>query len=101
FSGGGEEEDSFGLHAFNIATGQRILRSCQSRCVFRFQFNSCSLGYPDEEPEGIPFWDLDNGAAPGVGGQLHTILLDNDLGTSDVYLKHYRVRAVPAGVAVS
>jgi FlgD Ig-like domain/HYR domain len=89
-SGGGTESDSFGMHAFDLATGQRITRSCQSGCAWRFEFNSCAWGYPDEEPEGITFWDLDNGAAPGIRGQLHAILLDNDLGISDVFLKHYR-----------
>jgi hypothetical protein len=46
-----------------------------------------------EEPEGLTFWDLDaDGRAPGLRGQLHVVLLDNDLVTADdVYVKHYRL----------
>ena len=29
------------------------------------------------------------------GGQLHAILLDNDLTSDDFFLKHYRVKTAP------
>jgi hypothetical protein len=45
-----------------------------------------------EELEGIDIWDLDNGAAPGVNGQIHVLMLDNDLASADdLYFKHYAV----------
>lgn len=46
-----------------------------------------------EEPEGLTFWDLDGRGAPGLpGGQLHVILLDNDVTSGDeIYIKHYRL----------
>lgn len=45
-----------------------------------------------EEPEGLTFWDLDTGQAPGLpGGQLHVILLDNDASGDEIYIKHYRL----------
>lgn len=48
-----------------------------------------------EEPEGLDWWDLDDGAAPGIRGQLHVLLLDNDLIDADgVYFKHYRVAGI-------
>ena len=59
-----------------------------------------------EEPEGVTFWDLDApGApqAPGVGGQVHALMLDNellsewDLGS----IRHYRMRADCAQERVS
>ena len=60
-------------------------RSNQSH-AFRFQFNS--LG---EEPEGITYWDLDNGRSPNIRGQLHAIMIDNvGTGADDFYFKHYR-----------
>jgi hypothetical protein len=44
-----------------------------------------------EELEGITLWDVDNGAAPGVGGQIHVQMCDNDWPDSDdFYFKHYR-----------
>jgi hypothetical protein len=44
-----------------------------------------------EELEGLTIWNLDNGAAPGVAGQIHVQLVDNDdLSSDDYYLKHYR-----------
>lgn len=60
-------------------------RSNQSH-DFRFQFN----GYR-EEPEGITYWDLDNKQAPGISGQLHAIMIDNNgTGDDDLYFKHFR-----------
>lgn len=44
-----------------------------------------------EELEGIDIWDLDNGAAPGVNGQIHVLMLDNDLGSDELFFKHYSV----------
>jgi hypothetical protein len=44
-----------------------------------------------EELEGITVWDLDNGAAPQISGQIHIQLLDNDTtSTDDLYFKHFR-----------
>ncbi len=44
----------------------------------------------DQEPEGLTVWDLDNGRAPGISGQLHVFLFNWQI-TSDnlVSLKHY------------
>jgi hypothetical protein len=49
-----------------------------------------------EEPEGITVWDLERpGApvAPGVRGQVHAILLDNELPSrlDRVSIRHYRI----------
>ena len=66
-------------------------RSNQSH-AFRFQFNSYG-----QEPEGLTYWDLDNGKAPGIEGQLHAIMIENNAasdffnrGGDDLYFKHYR-----------
>ncbi len=103
----------WGLHVFE-ATGvgsgapcgaaagdciaRRIARSTNGSGAFNFEFHPNWSRY--EEPEGITYWDLDAPGAPvtggvtssglPVGGQLHAVLLDNDLDADDVYLKHYR-----------
>ncbi|SIN96148.1 PLAT/LH2 domain-containing protein [Fibrobacter sp. UWB11] len=66
-------------------------RSNQSH-DFRFQFNSYG-----QEPEGLTYWDLDDGKAPGIRGQLHAIMIENNAvsdafngGGDDLYFKHYR-----------
>lgn len=60
-------------------------RSNQSH-DFRFQFN----GYR-EEPEGITYWDLDGKGVPGISGQLHAIMIDNNgTGDDDLYFKHFK-----------
>lgn len=43
-----------------------------------------------EELEGITFWDLDGGLAPGISGQLHLLQLDN-FPSKKYWFKHYRV----------
>lgn len=43
-----------------------------------------------EEPEGLTFWDLNDGRSPNIRGELHVLMLDNDEpDNDDVYLKHY------------
>ncbi len=74
----------FGMHDFHFRQ-----KSAQ-RGDFRFQWDTHWT--VQEEPEGICFWDLDeDDRAPHVKGQLHAILLDNDAGPDDVYMKHYRM----------
>ncbi|ACY13818.1 hypothetical protein [Haliangium ochraceum] len=81
-----------GIHVFDMDDhGRLVEKSSQGGSGLRFQFDP-SLP-KSEEPEGITWWDLDSDArAPGISGQLHAVLLDNDLTGDDVYLKHYRVR---------
>ncbi|MCP3100272.1 hypothetical protein LZ198_15485 [Myxococcus sp. K15C18031901] len=46
----------------------------------------------EEELEGITIWDLDSGIAPGISGQIHVQMIDNDFwNQDDFYFKHYRV----------
>src|SRR3990172_12595134 len=55
---------------------------------FRYEYHPNFATW--EEPEGIDWWD--NPPAPGISGQLHAFLLDNDvLSADEVYLKHYTV----------
>ena len=54
---------------------------------FVFQFD------PDwpvsQEPEGLAIWDVDDMNAPGIKGQLHVLLLDNEVGDDNVWIWNY------------
>lgn len=78
-----------GIHVFDFSTGKRLRRSTSGSGYFNYEFHP---GFPKyEEPEGITIWDLDDGRAPNIRGQLHVIMLDNELSDSDdsIYWKHY------------
>lgn len=51
------------------------------------------LGTVGEEIEGLCYWALDTGTAPGISGQLHVVELDNDWPSRDELkaLHHYRI----------
>lgn len=74
-----------GLMGFDLSTGRRTLHKPVEY----------SPGFDEyEELEGITVWDLEAGRAPGIHGQLHLVMLDNDsdlTGTDDIYLKHFEV----------
>lgn len=67
-----------GLHVVDTETWTRVNRSCNLQrgigCPFAYSFDSGGTG-PDE-PEGLTVWDLDDGRAPGVSGQLHVLLFN-------------------------
>jgi hypothetical protein len=76
-----------GINVFDMQTGRRVAHSTDGYGHFNYAFDP---GIEGEEPEGITIWDLDDGRAPGITGQLHVLLLDNNLTVGDdVYLKHY------------
>ena len=80
---------------FLFAPDGSLIEASENRSTgggFQFQFSPGFDKY--EEPEGLDWWDLTDGgpATPGIEGQLHVMLLDNDVLTDDdVYLKHYEV----------
>lgn len=96
-------EDREGIHMFrrftetNGNTGwRREQHSTRGFGYFDFYYDP---GFPTyEEPEGLTIWDLDDGRAPGIGGQLHALVSDNDLDAGDVDFKHYTsiIRVNPA-----
>jgi hypothetical protein len=78
-----------GIHVFDTRTWTRIQQSTLGYGYFNFLYDP--YGIDSEEPEGLTIWDLDGGGAPGINGQLHVLLLDNDADDcDDIYLKHYR-----------
>jgi len=58
---------------------------------FCYEFHPGGLFENREEPEGITYWDLDDGNAPNISGQLHVLMVDQEASDDDdsVYLKHY------------
>lgn len=78
-----------GIWVFDFKTGKKVLKS-STKGRFKYEYHP---GFPNgEEPEGITFWSLDNRNAPKIKGNLHVILLNNDVSSKDEFwLKHYRV----------
>jgi HYR domain len=100
------DQATWGVHVFETRAGSgaecgsagdpctiahRVEHSHNGSGGFAFEFQHDTPFR--EEPEGLTFWDLDaDGRAPGLRGQVHVVLLDNDLLTADdVYVKHYRL----------
>ncbi len=83
-------EDSEGIHVIDTSNYQRIQHSTRGFGHFDYYYDP---GFPTyEEPEGLTIWNLDDGRAPGIRGQLHVFVSDNDfdLGDSgDIDFKHY------------
>ena len=88
-----------GVHVMDLRTGRRVARSCQGgeKCLFRYEFDLCHPGgWSNHEPEGLTIWDLDGLVLDGqvadeIEGQLHILLLNNDIDIdqSNVWIKHY------------
>lgn len=77
---------------FQLNSLGQFVRVCAIRDPegsFRFEFDPENPTY--QEPEGADWWDLDDGRAPGISGQLHVMLLQNEPDTDDIYFKHYHV----------
>ena len=99
FSEGGSSSGSFGVMAFKMGDDQNFHRFAYSMNQsgtgdFNFEFNPGSWRW--EEPEGITISDLSNGVAPGIWGQIHVILLDNEWDDEfedrdELVFKHYEV----------
>jgi hypothetical protein len=80
-----------GITVFNTLTWpwQRIIQSTNGFGHFNYRFQPGTVEGLDE-PEGLTIWDLDDGRAPGIRGQLHVLMLDNDVyEQDDVTLYHY------------
>jgi hypothetical protein len=87
--------DREGLHILekrvNPAGGflwQRIAHSTRGFGHFDYYYNPGTFTGA-EEPEGLTIWDLDDGRAPGIRGQLHATVLSNELDSGDIDFKHY------------
>ncbi len=80
--------DREGIHAFETSTYRRVAHSTRGFGHFDYYYNP-GFVTGAEEPEGLTIWDLDDGRAPGIRGQLHALVSDNDIDAGDVDFKHY------------
>jgi hypothetical protein len=81
--------DHEGITVFDTDAWRRVAQSGTGDVLFRYEFHP--EGLIDEEPEGLTIWDLEGVPPMEIGGQLHALMLDNELSDDDdtVYLKHY------------
>ena len=87
---GADRDD--GIHVFDTTTWKRIKKSTNGSGEFNYEFRTSAwydLTIDGDEPEGLTIWDLDDGRAPGIRGQLHVLMLNNNAGQDQVHLKHY------------
>ncbi|HVS81026.1 MAG TPA: hypothetical protein VHE60_04770 [Pyrinomonadaceae bacterium] len=72
------------IHVFSIATGRRVRQSENGSGWFNYEYQWPQI------PEGMVIWDLDNGMAPHIRGQLHVFMFRHGLiSHDDLYFKHY------------
>lgn len=92
-----QAQASEGIHAIDTATWRRVQHSTRGYGYFDYYYDPGTPTY--EEPEGLTVWDLDDGRAPGIRGQLHAFVLDNDAAHDDIDFKHYtqKIRVVANG----
>ncbi len=90
----GDVESNGGIRVF-LPNGELLYHSSVDNMPFLYEYHSGVLG-GSEEPEGITYWDLeslpDGLQAPNISGQLHAILLNNELIGESIYFKHYQVQ---------
>lgn len=87
-----------GIHLFRRTADGRAFQLVQSTnnqsvdrgtCDFAYAFAPRAAG--GQEPEGIDWWNQNDDPHARYPGQLHAILLDNQVDDDDVWLKHYTV----------
>lgn len=86
----GERRQREGLHVLSMDAPflwTRIEHSTNGSGHFNYYYNSDFT--IRNEPEGLTIWDLDDGRAPGIRGQLHAFMSDNDIDAGDMYFYHY------------
>ncbi len=76
--------------AFQIVESSVNVEAEVGAHVFSYRYDPGSTGL-GEEPEGIDWWNTDTEDHTRFRGQLHAILLDNQIDDSNIWLKNYRV----------
>ena len=74
-----------GIHVFDTFDWLRVQQSTNGSGHFDYEFHT-GIG---QEPEGITIWEFGDAPELLVRGQLHVLLLDNDIDSDNIYLKHY------------
>jgi hypothetical protein len=93
--------DQEGIHVIDTTTWRRVQHSTRGFGHFDYYYNP-GFFTGAEEPEGLTIWDLDDGRAPNIRGQLHVFVSDNDIEAGDIDFKHYtRIIRADASSAAS
>lgn len=80
---------SSGLVAFDARDPlslRRIRRASREAMPFKYAYEP---GAYLDEPEGLTVWDLDDGRAPNIRGQLHVILINEEVGADYLSIHHF------------
>lgn len=70
--------------------GSQLVRSTNGSGSFNLEWHTAWQCIGGQEPEGITWWPTSSPTWPGINGELHAIMIDNE-GTDDFYFKHYDV----------
>jgi hypothetical protein len=94
-----------GINVFRTSDWTRIQQSTNHQRApyktFCFDFNFDNSGCWGREPEGLTIWDLDDGRAPHIRGQLHVLSDNHNFASSNnVTLKHYTGYDGPRDITV-
>ncbi len=81
--------DREGIHILDTTSWARVGHSTRGTGGHFDYYYNPGFFTGAEEPEGLTIWNLDDGRAPGIRGQLHALVSDNDLDAGDVDFKHY------------
>jgi hypothetical protein len=77
--------DGHGIFAFLKSTGDWIGQTTVDYGKFRYETSCCF-----QEEEGLDFFPTNPAITPGISGELHAILLNNEGFSSDrIWMKHY------------
>ncbi len=78
-----------GIHVFDVASWRRIQHSTNGSGYFNYEWHPGIFAGDLQEPEGITIWNMEDVSGSTMDGELHVLVLDNDAGCDDIYLKHY------------
>ncbi len=78
-----------GIHVFDTRTWRRVAQSANGSGLFNYQWDPSGEAGLGEEPEGLTIWDLDDRDAPNIWGQMHVLVLDNEVTPDGIIMKHY------------
>lgn len=87
FNDNNETADREGIHVIDTTTFQRVRHSSRGVAGQLFDCYYNPGGSSQEQPQGLTLWDLDDGRAPGIKGQLHVLIAEGFFETVD--FKHY------------
>lgn len=79
--------DREGIHVIDTTSYQRVRHSSRGVAGELFDFYYDPGNDTFEQPQGLTLWDLDNGRAPGMKGQLHVLVAEGFFERVD--FKHY------------